>query len=261
MCGPRRRTRGTRARRARPGRRRDATAGEFVATYDEAQGHESGSRYPRSCTRLPPRTFWPTPTSTSSMTTAPLGRCSPGVAHPHGRDSARADGGRVSALLAEIGDTVHLVAISDAQRQTARDLDWAATVHNGLHTERMPFSDKKEDFALFLGRCSPTRASRRRSRRRGPRGHAAHGLKCHEPEEQEYFERGRFVHCWAPDVSGWARPTTEAKRDLLSSGALPGFPHPVGGAVRDGDDRGDGLRDAGRGAANGAPCRRSWSTG
>ena len=50
---------------------------------------------------------------------------------------------------------VHLVAISEAQRRTAPDLPWAATVHNGIPVSAFPFSDTKDDVLVFLGRMHP----------------------------------------------------------------------------------------------------------
>jgi glycosyltransferase involved in cell wall biosynthesis len=48
-----------------------------------------------------------------------------------------------------------LVAISDAQRRSAPDIDWNAMVHNGIAVRAYPFSATKEDFLLFLGRMHP----------------------------------------------------------------------------------------------------------
>jgi glycosyltransferase involved in cell wall biosynthesis len=50
---------------------------------------------------------------------------------------------------------VRLVAISDAQRRSAPDLDWNAMVHNGIPVRAYPFGSTKEDFLIFLGRMHP----------------------------------------------------------------------------------------------------------
>src|SRR5579884_2407582 len=55
----------------------------------------------------------------------------------------------------ELGDTVHLVAISEAQRRHAADLNWWGTVHNAVRAADFPYREKKEEWLLFLGRCTP----------------------------------------------------------------------------------------------------------
>ncbi len=52
---------------------------------------------------------------------------------------------------------VRFIAISDSQRGTAPELDWLATVHNGIDVESCPFRDRKGDAFLFLGRIDPTK--------------------------------------------------------------------------------------------------------
>lgn len=50
---------------------------------------------------------------------------------------------------------VHLVAISGSQQALNADLRYAGVVHNGVDTDGYPFRDAKDDFLLFVGRCSP----------------------------------------------------------------------------------------------------------
>jgi glycosyltransferase involved in cell wall biosynthesis len=54
-----------------------------------------------------------------------------------------------------VGERVHLVAISNAQRRINTDVRYAGMVHNGLDPERFPFRSEKEDFLCFVGRASP----------------------------------------------------------------------------------------------------------
>lgn len=49
---------------------------------------------------------------------------------------------------------LHVVAISEAQRAGCPELDYAATVYNGIDLARYPFRDTKEDYLLFLGRIN-----------------------------------------------------------------------------------------------------------
>ncbi|MDD5589773.1 MAG: glycosyltransferase family 4 protein [Candidatus Portnoybacteria bacterium] len=46
------------------------------------------------------------------------------------------------------------VSISDKQRESLPDLNWAGTVHHGLEIEKIPFSKEKDDYLIFFGRIS-----------------------------------------------------------------------------------------------------------
>lgn len=79
-------------------------------------------------------------------------RTSPTVATVHGAlqgPDSQAD------VVRAIGHWTPLIAISAAQRSDAPDLNWAATVHNGIDVGAYPFVESKDDFVLFLGRVSP----------------------------------------------------------------------------------------------------------
>ncbi len=89
-----------------------------------------------------------------------------------------------------LGDTAHLVAISDRQRGLATELNWLGRVYNSIRPSEFPFQAEKQDFALFLGRYAPYK---------GPdlaleAAHAAGvplvlAAKMNEPPEKAYFER------------------------------------------------------------------------
>lgn len=49
----------------------------------------------------------------------------------------------------------YYVSISDAQRKPAPDLNWLATICNGIDLTDIPFSDKPGDYLLFVGRITP----------------------------------------------------------------------------------------------------------
>ncbi|MDT4936220.1 MAG: hypothetical protein QOK11_4112 [Pseudonocardiales bacterium] len=123
-----------------------------------------------------------------------------------------------------LGDSVQLVAISDAQRRSAPNLNWTATVHNAARVDDFPFRADKEDWVLFLGRCTPDKgmhlaidAARAAGR---PIKLAA---KCSEPGERAYFETeirprlGPGVE-WLGEVGG------ERKKELLSRARCLLFP-------------------------------------
>ncbi|GAB3003427.1 glycosyltransferase family 4 protein [Saccharothrix stipae] len=89
-----------------------------------------------------------------------------------------------------LNGSVHLVAISDAQRRQAPDLDWAGTVHNAIAVDRVPFRRDKEDFALFLGRAAPCKGIPEAIAAAAGAGIPLRiAAKCRQPDEQEYFDR------------------------------------------------------------------------
>ncbi|MFQ5494477.1 MAG: glycosyltransferase family 4 protein [Phycisphaerae bacterium] len=47
------------------------------------------------------------------------------------------------------------VTISDAERTLLPELNYVATVHNGIHLDDFPLETKKDDYLLFAGRLSP----------------------------------------------------------------------------------------------------------
>lgn len=49
----------------------------------------------------------------------------------------------------------YYVSISDAQRKSALDLNYLTTIYNGIDLADIPFSDKRGDYLLFVGRITP----------------------------------------------------------------------------------------------------------
>jgi len=49
----------------------------------------------------------------------------------------------------------HFISISNSQRRDAPDLNYAATVYNGIDTDKFAFSDSHEDYLIFAGRIVP----------------------------------------------------------------------------------------------------------
>ncbi|OXM73944.1 MULTISPECIES: glycosyltransferase family 4 protein [Amycolatopsis] len=135
---------------------------------------------------------------------------------PVGEDMAR--------YYAELGDDVHLVAISNRQRELAPGLNWIGTVHNALRLADWPYQSEKDDYALFLGRFHPDKAPHlalEAAHRAGLRLVLAG--KCAEPIEKEYFEREVRPRLTENDhVFGVADAT--AKRELLAKARCLLFP-------------------------------------
>jgi glycosyltransferase involved in cell wall biosynthesis len=58
-----------------------------------------------------------------------------------------------------LGTDVGLISISNQQRRLAPELNWVGTVYNGLRPGDWPYSETKQDYALFLGRYHPTKGA------------------------------------------------------------------------------------------------------
>jgi glycosyltransferase involved in cell wall biosynthesis len=127
-------------------------------------------------------------------------------------------------LYRALGDTVGMIAISEAQRAYAPRLAWAATVHNAIRPSTFPFRTDKEDFVLFLGRMHPNK---------GPHlaidAARAAGLpivlagKCSEPIELAYLEQ-EIKPRLGKDTELFGVADAAAKRDLLSRACAMLFP-------------------------------------
>ncbi len=147
------------------------------------------------------------------------GRLTPTVVTAHG--PVLGDSGEYYHAL---GDTVQLVAISDAQRLSAPDLPWSARVHNAIRAQTFPFRAEKDDYALFLGRFHPDK-----SPHLAIDAARAAGLpivlagKCNEPVERAYFAR-EIEPRIDKDVTIFGIADATAKRRLLSRAACMLFP-------------------------------------
>ncbi len=134
----------------------------------------------------------------------------------------------VTGLMGEyyrrLGNAVHLVAISEAERRSAPDLNWVGTVHNAVDVPSFPYRDRKDDYILWLGRYSPDKgahvaidAARRLGRRIVVVGTST------EPSHHDYFEaeiRPRL----GPDVDCVGEADITLKRDLLAGARCLAFP-------------------------------------
>lgn len=62
---------------------------------------------------------------------------------------------RRQALEAHSSPNQFFISISDSQRRNIPDLNYAATVYNGVDTEHFAFSDEHEDYLFIAGRITP----------------------------------------------------------------------------------------------------------
>jgi glycosyltransferase involved in cell wall biosynthesis len=148
-----------------------------------------------------------------------LGRLTPTVVTAHGPVT-----GERGDFYRALGDSVRLIAISRAQRSTAPDLPWIATVHNAIRAETFPFHADKDDYALFLGRFHPEKAPHL-----AIDAARAAGIpivlagKCTEPVERAYFAQEIKPRA-GPGVTILGVADANAKRVLLSKAACLLFP-------------------------------------
>ncbi len=128
-------------------------------------------------------------------------------------------------LYADVGDTIDLIAISESQRASAKDLNWVATVHNAVDPDDFTYREDKEDFVLFLGRMAPDKgiplaieAARVAGRR------LVLAARCSEPGERAYLESEIRSLIASADVEYVGEVAGEGKRDLLAAASALLFP-------------------------------------
>lgn len=147
------------------------------------------------------------------------GRLTPTVVTAHGPVS-----GDLGDFYRALGGTIALIAISNAQRSTAPDLPWAATVHNAIRAESFPFVAEKDDYALFLGRFHPEKAPHLAiDAARAAGMPIVLAGKCSETIERAYFAKEIEPRLGA-DVTIFGIADAVAKRKLLSQAACMLFP-------------------------------------
>ena len=147
------------------------------------------------------------------------GRSRPTVVTAHGPVT-----GDMCRYYRGLNGSVHLVAVSNAQRGLAPDLDWAGTVHNAIDVDTFPFRRDKEDFALFLGRTTPCKGipeAIAAAAEAGVRLRIA--AKCREPDERRYFEQV-VAPLLGPGVEWLGEVDREGKLDLLAAARCLLFP-------------------------------------
>ena len=121
-------------------------------------------------------------------------------------DSARAFYGRVH-------DRIHLVAISETQMNANAEVAYAGVVPNGIDVSTHPFRDDKDDYLVFVGRCTPDKGPEVAvdvARRVGRR--LVMVLKRSEPHERRHWER-----VVAPRLTGTETVLEDLAHDQLTS--------------------------------------------
>jgi len=117
-----------------------------------------------------------------------------------------------------------LVAISQAQRTAAPDLNWVATVHNGIAVDTFPFQAEKEGWLLFIGRFTPDKGPDLAIEAAKAAGrHLVLAGKVNEPDEQAYFDEV-IRPLLGPDVTYVGEMDAELKRELYAKASCLLFP-------------------------------------
>jgi glycosyltransferase involved in cell wall biosynthesis len=166
------------------------TPGEFFQTYRVPPSRRLGQAIPelvhaaRSSRALDSAGLDVIHDHSAAGPLAAAWRRAPTVATTHGPVT-----GEMGDFYRALNDQIWLVAVSDAQRRSAKDLRWVRTVHHGIDVRAYPFRESKDPFLLFLGRMSREKgahlaieAARATGRQLILAG------KCIEPDEVEYFE-------------------------------------------------------------------------
>jgi glycosyltransferase involved in cell wall biosynthesis len=147
------------------------------------------------------------------------GRPTPTVVTMHGAVS-----GENGEYFRWLGDSVDVVAISDAQRRLNPDLNWVGRVHNAIAVDSFPFRADKDDYLLWLGRFSPDKGpglAIDAARAAGMRIVLAG--KRSEPGELAFFD-SEIAPRLGPGVEYVGEADATLKRELLAGARALAFP-------------------------------------
>ena len=123
-----------------------------------------------------------------------------------------------------IHESVHLVAISEAQRRQAPELRWAGVVHNAVDAQAHPEGTSKEDFVLFVGRTSPDKGPEVAVDVAGRAGlPLVMVVKRAAPDERDHWDR-HVAPLLNGDVEVLEDVSQEKKTDLFGRARATLFP-------------------------------------
>jgi glycosyltransferase involved in cell wall biosynthesis len=200
-------------------------AQEFVAVYDEPPSERLGDALPEvlhaaAAGRIV-RDFDPDVVHDNTLA-GPLtakGYRAPSVVTTHG-----SVGGEPGRYLAELSRVAHLVAISDAQRLAAPELNWAGRVYNAVDVGSYPVGSGQDGYLLFLGRFCPEKGAHLAIDAAQAAGWSlVLAGKLNEPAEREYFDEAIRPRL-GPDVTYVGEADGELKRELYGAASAVLFP-------------------------------------
>ena len=130
----------------------------------------------------------------------------------------------IRAIYEQIAHSAWFVAISESQRSTMPELNYAGVVYNGIDTDRYRLRKEKNDFLLFLGRTAPEKGMARAIEAARAAGrHLICAVKtASETERREWAIN--IEPMLADDVTVLGEITQEEKADLLERAAAVLFP-------------------------------------
>jgi glycosyltransferase involved in cell wall biosynthesis len=133
-------------------------------------------------------------------------------------------GGEPGRYLAELSNSSHLVAISDAQRQAAPDLNWVGRVYNAVDVSTYPVGLGDDGYLLFLGRFCPEKGAHLAIDAAQAAGWSlVLAGKLNEPAERAYFDEAIRPRL-GPNVTYVGEADSEMKRELYGAAAAVLFP-------------------------------------
>jgi glycosyltransferase involved in cell wall biosynthesis len=127
-------------------------------------------------------------------------------------------------LYSLLHERLHLVAISNAQRNDCPDLRYAGTVYNGVDLASYPFREDKGDYLVYIGRANPDKGPGRAievARRSGLP--LAMIVKKAEPFERSYWDE-MVAPLLYDGVEVFESVSHEAKTELLGRARAMVFP-------------------------------------
>ena len=170
----------------RPGTR----AQTFMSSYDEPPSDRLGESLPEvlhtAATRRALLDFEPDVVHDNTLAGPLLAaeRSVPTVLTIHG--CVRGEPGRYLELL---GDAVDLVAISEAQRESEPELNWAGKVHNAIDVGSFPVGEGRDGYLLWVGRFCPDKGAHLAVDAARANGWSiVLAGKLNESAEREYFD-------------------------------------------------------------------------
>jgi glycosyltransferase involved in cell wall biosynthesis len=123
-----------------------------------------------------------------------------------------------------LGDSVEVVAISDAQRRANPLINWYGRVHNAIDVSSFPFEPRKDDYVVWLGRFNGDKGPHLAIDAARQAGlNIVLAGKCNEPAEKAFFEeyvRPRL----GPGVEYIGEADAVSKRPLLAGAQALCFP-------------------------------------
>ena len=203
----------------------DETGAHFVQSYEDAPSDRIGESLPEvvhaAIAEQAIEEHHPDIVHDHSLA-GPLlayGREAPTVVTAHGPVD-----GEFGEYYRRISPAVSMVAISEAQQRLAPHLSWNATVYNGTPIDDYPFTEHKGDYAVWLGRMSPTKGTHlaiEAAREAGIPLKVAG--KCSEAAEQRYFEE-EVAPRLDGDVEWLGEANMARKKELLPPARCLVFP-------------------------------------